>query len=95
MKVISAGGSAGELLVSGLLLLYTAILAPVQICLWNYDDPCNAFPTLYFDVIVDAFFIVQTPLPASLLPSLTFPRLPTSYLQSVRTFSPVAYLIGA
>ncbi len=25
----------------GLLLLYTAIVAPVQICMWAYDDPCN------------------------------------------------------
>ncbi len=30
-----------------------------QICLWNYDDACNAFPTLYFDVFVDAFFLVR------------------------------------
>ncbi len=61
VKVTRAGGSAGELLCSGLLLLYTAVLAPVQICLWDYDNPCNVFPTLYFDVFVDAFFIVQSP----------------------------------
>ncbi len=53
-------GPAGELLLSGVLLLYTAVVAPVQICLWNYDDPCNAFPTLYFDVFIDAFFLVRT-----------------------------------
>jgi hypothetical protein len=40
------------------LLLYTAVIVPVQICLWNYDDPCRAFPTLHFDVIVDSFFLV-------------------------------------
>jgi hypothetical protein len=45
------------------LLLYTAVLAPVQVCLWDYDDPCNAFPTLYFDVAVDAFFLVRRPAP--------------------------------
>jgi hypothetical protein len=45
-------------LLSGALLLYTAITVPVQICLWKYDDPCNAFPTLYFDVTVDSFFLV-------------------------------------
>jgi hypothetical protein len=45
-------------LLSGVLLLYTAIIVPVQICMWKYDDPCNAFPTLYFDVIVDSFFLV-------------------------------------
>jgi hypothetical protein len=44
---------------SAALLLYTAFVVPVQICLWNYEDPCNAFPTLYFDVIVDTFFMVS------------------------------------
>ena len=39
-------------------LIYTTVMVPVQICLWNYDDPCNRFPTLYFDVMVDAFFMV-------------------------------------
>ena len=49
----------GMLFCSAALLLYTAVIVPVQICLWNYEDPCNAFPTLYFDVIVDAFFMVS------------------------------------
>ncbi len=44
---------------SAMLLFYTAIIAPVQICFWNYDDPCNKFPTLYFDVYVDSFFVVR------------------------------------
>ena len=43
---------------STVLLLYTAVIVPVQICMWNYDDPCNKFPTLPFDVIVDCFFMV-------------------------------------
>jgi hypothetical protein len=43
---------------SAALLLYTAVIVPVQICLWTYDDPCNTFPTLFFDVIVDTFFMV-------------------------------------
>jgi hypothetical protein len=46
------------LFLSGVLLLYTAITVPVQICLWSYDDPCNTFATLYFDVAVDSFFLV-------------------------------------
>ena len=29
--------------------------------MWDYDDPCNKFPTLYFDVYVDAFFVVTPP----------------------------------
>jgi len=49
----------GEVLVCGLLLLYTAIVAPVQICMWAYDDPCNRFPTLEFDVFVDSFFLAE------------------------------------
>jgi hypothetical protein len=39
-------------------LAYTAAIAPVQICLWNYDDPCNSIATLYFDAFVDIFFLV-------------------------------------
>mmetsp|Transcript_53366 Transcript_53366/g.111374 ORF Transcript_53366/g.111374 Transcript_53366/m.111374 type:complete len:210 (+) Transcript_53366:1654-2283(+) len=46
------------LLLSGSLLFYTAIIVPVQLCLWNYDDPCSAFTTLYFDVFVHSFFLV-------------------------------------
>ncbi len=29
------------MLVKTILLVYTAIIIPVQICLWNYDDSCN------------------------------------------------------
>jgi hypothetical protein len=43
---------------NAIFLVYTGALAPLQICLWNYEDPCNAFPTLYFDVFVDSFFLV-------------------------------------
>ncbi len=32
--------------------------------MWNYDDPCNTFPTLYFDVNVHAFFVVPRRLPS-------------------------------
>jgi hypothetical protein len=47
------------LVANAFFLIYTTVLVPVQICLWNYDDPCNKFPTLYFDVIVDSFFMVD------------------------------------
>lgn len=50
---------AGMLFVSGILLLYTSIVVPVQICLWNYDNPCRVFFTLYFDIFVDSFFLVS------------------------------------
>jgi hypothetical protein len=46
------------LFLSGALLMYTALIVPVQICLWAYDDPCDIFPTLQFDIIVDTFFLV-------------------------------------
>ena len=50
---------SGMLVATACLLLYTATILPLQICLWNYDDPCNIFPTLYFDVAVDSFFMVR------------------------------------
>jgi hypothetical protein len=46
-------------MLSGALLLYTAIIVPVQILMWNYEDPCVMFPTLYFDLLVDLFFMVS------------------------------------
>ena len=49
----------GMLLTSAVLLVYTAMIVPIQICMWNYDDPCNMFPTLFFDVFVDIFFMVR------------------------------------
>jgi hypothetical protein len=42
---------------SGVFLLYTAGIVPVQLFLWNYDDACRAFPTLYFDLLVDIFMV--------------------------------------
>ncbi len=59
MNALLGRPPAVELTMSAMLLLYTAIIAPVQICFWSYDDPCNKFPTLYFDVYVDAFFVVR------------------------------------
>ena len=50
---------AGILFLSGALLLYTALVVPVQILVWDYGDPCHMFPTLYFDVSVDTFFMVN------------------------------------
>jgi hypothetical protein len=46
------------LVTSAFLILYTAIIVPVQICMWSYEDPCTTFITLPFDVIVDCFFLV-------------------------------------
>jgi hypothetical protein len=46
------------LFVSGLLLLYSAVIVPFQICMWDYSDPCNTFPTLNLDMCVDTFFLV-------------------------------------
>ncbi len=43
---------------SGSSLLYTAVVVPAQIFLWDYTEPCNTFPTLIFDVAVDSFFMV-------------------------------------
>ncbi len=46
------------LFVSAILLLYSAAVVPFQICMWDYNDPCNVFPTLQFDMFVDVFFMV-------------------------------------
>jgi hypothetical protein len=46
------------LFVSAVLLLYSAVVVPFQICMWDYSDPCNIFPTLQFDMFVDTFFLV-------------------------------------
>ncbi len=44
---------------SGVSLLYTAVVVPIQLFLWSYEDPCNIFPTLYLDLFVDLFFLVH------------------------------------
>ena len=43
---------AGMLFISGLLLLYTALVVPIQIFLWENNDPCTLFPTLRIDLFV-------------------------------------------
>ena len=50
---------AGILFLSCLLLVYSAIVVPVQIFVWDYSDPCHAFPTLNLDIFIDSFFIVS------------------------------------
>ena len=50
---------AGTLCICGLLLIYSSVIIPPQLCLWNYDNSCSMFPTLYFDVFVDSFFLVK------------------------------------
>ena len=47
------------LFISAALLLYSAVIVPFQICMWDYTDPCNVFPTLRFDMFVDTFFMVS------------------------------------
>jgi hypothetical protein len=38
-----------------------------QLSFWLSDDVCSSFPTLYFDVFVDTFFLVRTSMLAVLL----------------------------
>ena len=47
------------LFVSGMFLLYTAIVVPVQMFMWDYTDPCHTFPTLFADVFIDSYFLVS------------------------------------
>ena len=53
------GPISGQMMLSSLLLLYTAGIAPFQSCFWDYSNPCHVFPTLYFDVALDCFFMVS------------------------------------
>jgi hypothetical protein len=50
---------AGILFTSGLLLVYTALVVPIQMLLWDYSNQCIMFPTLYIDMMVDSFFLVK------------------------------------
>ncbi len=71
-----------------MLLLYSGAVAPVQICMWDYEDPCNAFPTLAFDVFVDAFFMVRLTPP-------THTHTHTSHAHAVLSFQPASAQSGA
>jgi len=45
--------------VTSLFLAYTAVFTPPMIALFWLEDPCTPIPTLWFDVIVDSFFIID------------------------------------
>lgn len=45
--------------VTSLFLAYTAVFTPPMIALFWLEDACKPIPTLYFDAIVDAFFILD------------------------------------
>jgi hypothetical protein len=47
------------LLISGVFLLYSSVVVPFQIFMWDYSDACNTFPTLMLDVAIDTFFMVM------------------------------------
>jgi hypothetical protein len=64
---------AAIVFLSGAFLLYTAVIAPAQIFLWEIDEvECKTFPTLYFDIFVDAFFLVRLMLLSSYFIMLLF-----------------------
>ncbi len=46
--------------VSGLLLVYTAAVVPVQIGFFRPVSECQFFPTIFWDVVVDSFFVVRS-----------------------------------
>ena len=48
--------TAGLLLISALLLIYTALVVPVQIFLWDYSDACNRFHNFFIDPWIEQFF---------------------------------------
>jgi hypothetical protein len=57
------------LFISGVFLLYSSIVVPFQIFMWDYSDACNLFPTLLLDVGIDTFFMVRQLIKESLFDS--------------------------
>ena len=51
--------NAAVQIVSTLLLLYSVFLVPVQLSFWDNPDPCVVYPSLYFDMFADAFFVCE------------------------------------
>ena len=49
---------AGMMLASCCFLIYSAYVVPMQLSFWMRDDPCDPFPTLYSDALVDTYFLV-------------------------------------
>ncbi len=50
---------AGMMLASCAFLIYSAYVVPMQLSFWMRDDPCDPFPTLYSDAVVDTYFLVR------------------------------------
>jgi hypothetical protein len=50
---------AAMLFISGVFLLYSSVVVPFQIFMWDYSDACHLFPTLLLDVGIDTFFMVR------------------------------------
>ncbi len=46
---------------SCILLLYTALIVPMQLTFWQNDDPCVVAPTLYLDLFADVYFLAYSP----------------------------------
>jgi hypothetical protein len=59
------------MVVSGISLLYTAVVVPPQIFLWDYSESCNTFSSLFIDNVVDSFFLVMLCSNVLLKPSLS------------------------
>ncbi len=49
---------AAKVVLTGVLLVYSSLIVPVQLSFWMKDDPCFVVPTLTLDVFVDFFFLV-------------------------------------
>ncbi len=52
------------------LLAYTALFVPMQLSFWQTEDPCDVPPTLYFDMLVDCYFMVALSLYTSRVKAL-------------------------
>ena len=49
----------GWIFLTSFFLGYTALVTPPVIAFYWLDDPCKPLPTLFFDVIIDIFFLLD------------------------------------
>ena len=68
-------------------LAYSGLVVPMQLSFWLTENPCNPYPTLYSDVVVDTYFMVckmpnQSSKNAALVQCLGMPQSPRPLLRA-------------
>ena len=76
---------AGLMALSFVFLAYSAYVVPMQLSFWANRDPCDPFPTLYFDLVVDTYFLVISLLYSVVMKGEENVNLPNTILWSTLT----------